>query len=144
MSATVSPGLVVQPSAWWGVGHLAQLLGRHGVRDPEAEARVALRAWLEASDWPAAVIHVSTAPDSEEQLTPSSEAPSGGSGKGGTQTWDPPRRTIPAGWSRVPLHHPRWCEKADAIAMGPPLSPAHTPSAVSFLRWGSIDATRRS
>ncbi len=67
MSATVSPRLVVQPSAWW-VGHLAQLLGRHGVRDPEAEARAALRAWLEASGWPGEVIQVvATAGDSEEQ-----------------------------------------------------------------------------
>lgn len=67
MSATVSPRLVVQPSAWW-VGHLAQLLGRHGVRDPEAEARAALRAWLEASGWPRDIIlEAATAADSEEQ-----------------------------------------------------------------------------
>ncbi len=67
MSATVSPGLVVQPSAWW-VGHLAQLLGRYGVRDPEAEARAALRAWLEASGWPGEVIHVAGTSDSEEEV----------------------------------------------------------------------------
>ncbi len=70
MSATtVSPRLVVQPSAWW-VGHLAHLLARYGVRDPEAEARAALRVWLEASGWPGEVIHAvaATAADSEEEV----------------------------------------------------------------------------
>ncbi len=34
-------------------------------------------------------------------MTHRREVPARGVSKGGTQTWDPPRRTIPRGWSCV-------------------------------------------